>query len=107
AREHRLRASGRPARGGRGRRAARAGRGLHRRAARRLRHEGRRARPHAVGRPAPAHRDRPRAAGRPAHPHPRRRDLLRRRLHGAGDQGGAARGDGGAHDLRDRPPPLD
>ena len=33
---------------------------------------------------------------RPAHPDPRRRDLLGRRLDRAGDQGGAARGDGAA-----------
>ena len=38
---------------------------------------------------------------------PRRRDLVGRRLDRAGDQGGAARGDGGPHDVRDRPPALD
>ena len=106
-RQHRLRPPGRHPRGGRARRRARPGGRLRRRAARRLRHAHRRARPHALGRPAPAHRDRPRAARRPAHPRPRRRDLLRRRLDGAGDQGGAARGDGRPHDVRDRPPPLD
>ena len=77
------------------------------RAARRLRHAGRRARPDAVGRPAPAGRDRARAARRPAHPDPRRRDRARRRDHRARDQGRAARGDGGAHHLRDRPPAVD
>ena len=49
-------------RGGRARRRARAGGGLHRRAAERLRHADRRARAHALGRPAPADRDRARAA---------------------------------------------
>ena len=39
----------------------------------------RRARPHALGRPAPADRDRARAARRPAHPDPRRRDGVGRR----------------------------
>ena len=87
--------------------AARPGRRLHLRAARRLRHAHRRAGADAVGRPAPAPGDRAGAAGRPAHPDPRRRDLLGGRLHRAGDQGGAARGDGGADDVRDRPPPLD
>ena len=107
AREHRLRAPGREPRGGRGGGTARAGRRLHRGPARRLRHAHRRARADAVGRPAPADRDRPRAVERPARAHPRRRDLVRRRLHGAGDQGRAARGDGRADDVRDRPPPLD
>ena len=45
--------------------------------------------------------------GRPARPRPRRRDLVRRRLDGAGDQGRAARGHGRPDDLRHRPPPLD
>ena len=80
---------------------------VHRRAARRLRHADRRARPDAVRRPAPAAGDRPRAARRPAHPHPRRRDLVGRRLHRARDQVSAAGGDGGPHDVRDRPSPVD
>ena len=40
---------------------------------RRVRHRGRRARLHAVGRPAAAHRHRPRAPGQPARAGPRRR----------------------------------
>ena len=43
------------------------------RAARGLRHGRRRARLHALGRPAPAHRHRPHAAGQPADPRARRR----------------------------------
>ena len=42
----------------------------------RLRLAGRRARPGALRRRAPAHLDRPRAADRPAHPDPRRGDLV-------------------------------
>ena len=94
-------------RGGRAGGRARAGGRLHRRAARRLRHARRRARADAVGRPAPADRDRARAARRPADPRPRRRDVVGRRLDRAGDQGGAARGDGRPHDVRDRAPALD
>ena len=45
----------------------------------RLRHGDRRARHHALGRPAPADRDRARARRRPAHPDPRRRDRVGRR----------------------------
>ena len=107
AREHRLRAAGGDARGGRAGGGARAGGRLRRRAAGGLRHARRRARPHAVGRAAPADRDRPRAAQRPAHPRARRRDVVRGRLDGAGDQAGAARGDGRADDVRHRPPALD
>ena len=50
------------------------GRGVHRRAAGGLRHRDRRARLHALGRPAPAGGDRPRPDHRPAHPDPRRGD---------------------------------
>ena len=57
-------------------------------------------------RPAPADRDRPRVPGRPADPHPRRRHVVGRRLDRARDQGRAARGDGGPHDVRDRPPAV-
>ena len=67
----------------------------------------RRARPDALRRPAPAARDRPRARDRPAHPRPRRRHLVGRRLDRAGDQAGAARGDAGPHDVRDRAPAVD
>ena len=86
---------------------ARPGRRLHPRPAGRLRDEGRRARPDPLRRPAPAGRDRPRPARRPAHPDPRRRHLLGRRDHRGGDQGRPARGDGGPHHLRHRPPALD
>ena len=75
-------------------------------AARRLRHPRRRARPDALAAASASARDRPRAAGRPAHPDPRRRHLVGRRHDRARDQGGAARGHGGAHDVRHRPPPL-
>ena len=43
----------------------------------------------------------------PARADPRRRHLLGGRLDRAEHQAGAGRGDGGTHDLRDRPPPLD
>ena len=92
-RQHRLRAAGGDARGRRAGGGARAGGGLHRRAARGLRHGRRRARADAVRRPAPADRDRASAADRPAHPRARRRHLVGRRLDRAGDQAGAARGD--------------
>jgi hypothetical protein len=52
---------------------------LHPRAATRLRHRCRRARDHALGRPAAAHRDRAGTSHRPADPRPRRRDRVRRR----------------------------
>ena len=91
-------AGGRP----RGRR-----RRVHPRAARRLRHGRRRARLHALGRPAPADRDRADAAGQPADPGPRRRDQRRRRPGRAGDPRGAAGADGGSHDADRRPPPVD
>ena len=78
------------------------------RAARRLRHRRRRARPHAVGRPAPAHRPRPGAAHRPADPDPRRRHLVGRRRDRGGDPRHAALSVmAGAHDDPRRPPPLD
>ncbi len=64
------------------------GRGVHRRAAGGLRHRDRRARLHALGRPAPAGGDRPRPDHRPAHPDPRRGDGVGRRLHRARDPGG-------------------
>ena len=50
-----------------------------------LRHDHRRARDHALGRPAPAPGDRPGACGRPADPDPRRRDRLRGRDHRGAD----------------------
>ena len=92
-REHRLRRARPRRRRGRADRAARAGARVHRAAAGRLRHDHRRARDHALGRPAPAARDRPRARGRPAHPDPRRRDRLGRRLDRGADPRRPARGD--------------
>ena len=94
-------------RGDRGGGAAGPGARLHQRAARRLRDRGRRARPDALRRPAPAGRDRPGAARRPADPDPRRRHLLGRRAHRGGDQARPARGDGGPDDVHRRPPALD
>ena len=88
-------------------RPARPGARVHRAPAAGLRDARRRARPDAVRRPAPAPGDRARAAGRPARADPRRRHLLGGRLHRAGDQAGAGRGDGGPHDVHHRPPPLD
>ena len=105
--EHRLRPPGRLPRGHRGRRPPRAGLRVHRRPARWPGHPRRRARAHALGRPAAAAGDRARAAGRPADPGARRRDLQRGRLDRAGDQGRAARGDDRADDVRDRPPAVD
>ncbi len=83
------------------------GRGLHRRAARRVRHGHRRARPDALGRPAPAPRHRAGDHHRPAHPDPRRGHRLGGRLHRARDPGGPGGRDGGAHHPGDRPPALD
>ncbi len=106
-REHRLRPPRRQPRGGRSGRSPRAGLRLRRAPAARLRHARRRARAVAVRRPAPAPGDRSRAARRPARADPRRRDLGRRRLDRAEHQAGARRGDGRAHDVRHRAPPLD
>ena len=53
------------------------------------------------------HRDRAGAARRSPDPRARRRHQLGRRLDRAGDQGRAARGDGRAHDVRDRAPAVD
>ena len=61
---------------------------VHRRAARRLRHDRRRARLHALRRSAPAHRDRADAARQPADPGARRRHQRRRRAGRAGDPRG-------------------
>ena len=72
-----------------------------------LRHDHRRARADALGRPAPAALDRARAARRPARADPRRRDGVGRRHHGGAHPARAADGDGGPHDDHHRPPPLD
>ncbi len=88
------------ARGGQGR----AGRRVHRGAARRLRHRHRRARPHAQRRPAAAHRHRAGAGDGPAHPHPRRRHVQRGRGDRAQDPPRPAGGHVRAHHLHHRPP---
>ena len=106
AREHRLRAARRHRRRGAGRGAGRGRRGLHRRAARGVRQRGRRARLHALGRPAAAHRHRPHAPRRPRDPHPRRRHQRHRRAGRGGDPRRAARADGGPHDAGHRPPAV-
>ncbi len=87
--------------------AARPGARVHRAAARGLRDGDRRARRHALGRPAPAARDRARPRRRSADPDPRRRDRLGRRHDRGADQARPARGDAGPHDGDRRPPPLD
>ena len=76
-------------------------------AAGRLRHGHRRARDHALGRPAPAARDRARAHHRPAHPDPRRRDRLRGRDDRGAHPARPARGDERPDDDHHRPPPVD
>ena len=90
-------------------RSGEAGRGarLHPAPAEGLRHARRRARHHAVGRRAPAHRHRPGVAEGPADPDPRRGDQrARRRDRGAGAEG-AEDADAGAHDLHHRPSAVD
>ena len=72
-----------------------------------LRHRDRRARLHAVGRPAPAHRDRPHAARQPADPDARRRDQRGRRPTRVRDPRRAAHAHARAHHAHHRPPALD
>ena len=86
--------------------AARARRGprLHRRPARRLRHPGRRARPEALRRPAPAPLDRAGDRPRPGDPGPRRGDELGGQRDRGGDPAVAGDGLAGADDAGDRPP---
>ena len=98
---------GRLPRGGHGR--GRGGRRhrLHQPPGRRVRHRGRRAGLHALGRSAPAHRHRPRPPGQPAHPDPRRRHQCHRRQGGAAHPLLAPRPHGGADHADHRPPPLD
>ncbi len=89
------------------RRGARARRGVHRVAARRLRHARGRARHQALRRPAPAHRDRARDPEGRADSHPRRGDELARLRERGAHSGRALDADGGAHRDRHRAPPLD
>ena len=72
-----------------------------------LRHGGRRAGLHAVGRPAPAHRHRPHPAGQPAGPGARRRHQRHRRPGRADHPRRPAGPDGGPDHPDHRPPPLD
>ena len=88
------------------------GRRVHPPAAGRLRHRGRRARPHAVGWAASAHRPGPGTADRPVGDDPRRRHLVdRRRDRGADPRhpahGHRRRSPAGTHDDPHRPPPVD
>ena len=80
---------------------------IRRTASGRLRHHHRRARDHALGRPAPTARDRARARDRPADPDPRRRDRLRRRDDRGTDPAGPTRGDARPDDAHHRPSSLD
>ena len=95
-RQHLLRPPGRHRRADRGRGPGGRGRGVHPRAARRIRHRRRRAGPHPVRRPAPAGRAGPRADHRPVDPGPRRRDLRDRRRGRGADPRHPAQGDGRA-----------
>ena len=95
-----------PARRRRGRRAGRASARVHPRAPAGLRHGRGRARDHALGRAAAAHRHRPRAPHRPADPRPRRRDRVGGRDDRGSDPGGPARGHAGPDDDHHRPPPV-
>ena len=85
----------------------RAGARVRARAAAGLRHRDRRARDHALRRPAAAARHRARTRDRPAHPDPRRRDRVRRRDHRGADPRRARAGDARADDDHHRAPPLD
>ena len=73
----------------------------------RLPDDDRRARPAAVGRPAPAAGDRPRAAARRADPRARRGDLVARFRVGAAGPGRGGDADARPHLFRHRPPAVD
>ena len=79
---------------------------LHRGAAGRLRHHGRRPRREAVGRPAAAPGDRPRAAEGRADPAAGRGDQRAGQRVRAGDPGGAGPADARAHGDRHRAPAV-
>ena len=72
-----------------------------------LRHDDRRARGHAVRRPAPAPGDRPRLAARRADPDPRRGALLGRRGKRGGDPAGDRPPVGRTHDPDPRAPAVE
>ena len=80
---------------------------LHPRALRGVRHGDRRARVHAVGWAASAHRHRAHAARQSPNPHARRRDQRRRRAARVRDPRRAAHAHARAHDADHRPPSLD
>ena len=82
-----LLAARRDTRRDRRRRPHRALRRVRRSDSRRVRHDRRRARGEALGRPAPARRDRARDPRRPAHPDPRRGDLEPRQRERGADPG--------------------
>ena len=107
ARQHRLRPARRDRRGDRRRREARQRRRVHRQDAARLRLDDRRARRHAVGRPAAAHRHRPRGDPQRADPDPRRADGRARHRVGEARDRGARAADGGPHGHHDRASPRD
>ena len=98
---------GRDGRRGRARSEARAGTRFHRGASGRLRRRDRRARDHALRRPAPAARDREGVDHGAAHPDPRRRNRLGRRDDRGQDPARPARGDEGPNDDHHRAPPVD
>jgi ABC-type multidrug transport system fused ATPase/permease subunit len=74
---------------------------------RRLRHEDWGRRHQALGGPEAAHGDRTSPACQPAYPDPRRCHERAGLPHGVPYPGGTGGADEGAHQLRDRPPPLD
>ncbi len=76
-------------------------------AARRLRHDDQRRRRQHQRRAEAAAHDRPRVPRRPFDPDPRRGDELGRHAHRGPDPGSDERAAQGAHELRDRAPPLD
>lgn len=104
--QHRLRPPRRDRGGDPHRLPRRAGRPVHRGTPRRLRHDGRGARPHPLRRPAPARRPRPRDPHRPAFAGPGRRDLGGGRPSRARDPRGVETGHAGPHHPAHRAPPL-
>ena len=105
--QHRLRPHRRRPRRGRGGGARGAHPRLHRLDAEGLRHDGRRARPEALGRREAARRDRAHAAQEPADPDLRRGDLGARLGQRAGDPGRAAERGAQPHRARHRAPAVD
>ena len=102
-----LRQPARDARGDHGRQPDRALRRVHRVVREGLRHDRRRARRAAVGRPASARRDRARDPREPAHPDPRRSDVEPRQRERSADSGRPQIAASGADDVRHRAPAVD